>query len=182
MPETGRHRAARAAYRARVGDDGPDLERTADGRYVVVDGRRWRASDPGIPDRLRAELVAELMTARRLVRTRGDAARHRVHDAKVALGERGEPWWEEASDEGRSERVLATARALLRHRPDGTTCPSEVARVVGGEGWRSLTPRVRALVHGLPADGALRVLQRGEPVGPGAQGPVRIGRGPSFPD
>ena len=56
-------------------DDGDAVERTEDGRYVVVDGRRWRASDPAIPERLRAELVAELMRARRLVRTRGDEMR-----------------------------------------------------------------------------------------------------------
>lgn len=72
-------------------------ERTPDGRFVVVAGRRWRASDPSIPDPLRAELVAELLAARREVRAAaGDpdriaAARRRVGDAKVALGERGEP-------------------------------------------------------------------------------------------
>ena len=31
---------------------------TDDERYIVVDGRRWRATDPGIPERLKAELVA----------------------------------------------------------------------------------------------------------------------------
>ncbi|WP_226902050.1 ParB/Srx family N-terminal domain-containing protein [Phycicoccus mangrovi] len=31
--------------------DRDDVERTHDGRYVVVDGRRWRATDPGIPTR-----------------------------------------------------------------------------------------------------------------------------------
>ncbi|MEH3053257.1 MAG: hypothetical protein PGN13_04505 [Patulibacter minatonensis] len=78
-------------------------ERTPDGRYIVVDGRRWRASDPGLSEERRAELVGELMRARRAVGVakRGDdpvaerAARDRVHAAKVALGERGTPWWEE---------------------------------------------------------------------------------------
>jgi uncharacterized protein len=77
-------------------------ERTPDGRYVVVDGRRWRASDPRLPEERRQELVAALMDARRAVgaaKRRGDAeaeraARDRVHAAKVALGERGQPWWE----------------------------------------------------------------------------------------
>ena len=32
------------------------------------------------------------MAARRLVKTRGDEVSFRVHDAKVALGERGENW------------------------------------------------------------------------------------------
>lgn len=81
----------------------PEPERTPDGRYIVVNGRRWRASDPGLPEHRRQELVNELMDARRAVgaaRRAGDAtaeraARDRVHAAKVALGERGTPWWEE---------------------------------------------------------------------------------------
>jgi hypothetical protein len=40
------------------------------GRYLVVSGRRWRVTDPAIPEALRKELVDELMTARRLVRGR----------------------------------------------------------------------------------------------------------------
>lgn len=78
-------------------------EYTEDGRYVVVDGRRWRRSDPGLPEERRQELVNELMSARRAVGAAmrsGDAeaeraARDRVHAAKVALGERGTPWWEQ---------------------------------------------------------------------------------------
>ena len=77
-------------------------ERTPDGRYIVVDGRRWRASDPRLPEARRQELVNELMSARRAVgaaKRAGDAAaeaqaRARVHAAKVALGERGPKWWE----------------------------------------------------------------------------------------
>ncbi|HEX8101337.1 MAG TPA: hypothetical protein VF533_01875 [Solirubrobacteraceae bacterium] len=77
-------------------------ERTPDGRYIVVDGRRWRASDPRLPEARRQDLVDELMSARRAIaaaKRAGDAAaerdgRARVHAAKVALGERGTPWWE----------------------------------------------------------------------------------------
>jgi hypothetical protein len=77
-------------------------ERTPDGRYIVVDGRRWRASDPGLSEARRHELVEELMAARRAVAAAKRAkdlaaeraARDRVHRAKVALGERGKPWWE----------------------------------------------------------------------------------------
>jgi hypothetical protein len=69
---------------------------------VVIDGRRWRATDPSIPYERRRELVSELMSARRAVgaaKRAGDAAaerraRDRVHAAKVALGERGPKWWE----------------------------------------------------------------------------------------
>ena len=64
------------------------------GAFIVVDGRRWRASDPGIPPALRQELVDELMDARRAVRDAESAddmarCRGRVNDAKLALGERG---------------------------------------------------------------------------------------------
>lgn len=77
-------------------------ERTPDGRYVIIDGRRWRATDPSIPEERRQELVHELMSARRAVgaaKRKDDAeaeraARARVHAAKVALGERGPKWWE----------------------------------------------------------------------------------------
>jgi hypothetical protein len=74
---------------------------TPDGRYLVVRGRLWRCSNPGLdPDR-RAELTAELMAARRakgVAMRAGDdagreAARSRVDAAKHALGERGPVWW-----------------------------------------------------------------------------------------
>ena len=81
-------------------------EVTPDGRYIVVDGRRWRATDPTIPEARRAELTRVLMAWRREVhRTRGtddeSAARAGVHAAKVALGERGTPWWEQSDEERR---------------------------------------------------------------------------------
>ncbi len=146
-------------------------------RYLVVDGRRWRRSDPAVPKRLRAELVAELMAARRAVRTDPGTARARVHDAKVALGERGRPWWEPAGDAAVRERAAATARALLRHRAGKTICPSDVARVVGGEGWRAAMPAVREVAQELVDAGELVVTQRGRPVSLlSVRGPVRLRR------
>ena len=76
-------------------------ERTPDGRHVIIDGRRWRATDASLPEARRQELVRELMSARSAVgwaKRRKDpaaerAARDRVHAAKVALGERGPKWW-----------------------------------------------------------------------------------------
>ncbi|MDF6023017.1 hypothetical protein [Streptomyces sp. JH34] len=84
-------------------------ERTPDGRYIVVKGRKWRATDPEIPEEVAALLRRHLMAARRAVaasRRREDTAaekraRSRVHAAKVALGERGTPWWEESLTERR---------------------------------------------------------------------------------
>lgn len=162
-------------------------ERTPDGRHVVIDGRRWRATDPDVPERLAAELRSELMAARRAVRDAEDddataAARSRVQDAKVALGERGEPWWEDASEDGRRERVRAAMLALLRHRDPGSTiCPSDAARVAGGSGWRSAVPVAQSVAADLHADGVVEVRQKGERVDPAAvSGPVRIARGPHF--
>lgn len=96
------------------------VDYTADGRYIVVDGRKWRASDPSLDRDERGALVAELMSARRAVGEalrRNDpeaerAARNRVNDAKVALGERGTPWWEAGPDV--EPRKSATKRATQR--------------------------------------------------------------------
>jgi hypothetical protein len=85
-----------------------DREFTADGHYLVIDGRRWRATDPEIPEERRAELTRILMAWRREVRrTRGtpdeSASRAGVQAAKVALGERGQPpWWEQTPGERRA--------------------------------------------------------------------------------
>jgi hypothetical protein len=161
---------------------GDGVERTPDGHHIVVDGRRWRATDTSIPEPLRAELVKELMRARRLVGSRGDAARPFVHDAKVALGERGEPWWEEPSEQGRRDRLAATVRALLRHRETSTICPSDAARVVGGEQWRNLMPVARDVARELHEQEVVEVQQGGTRVDEpqSARGPVRIAAGPAL--
>ncbi|MFC8193762.1 hypothetical protein ACFUMH_19065, partial [Cellulomonas sp. NPDC057328] len=96
-----------------------DVARTDDGRYVVVRGRRWRATDPAMPADVAAVLRRELMSARRAVGAalRADdpdaerAARDRVQAAKLALGERGTPWWEQSPDERRA-RWAPLVRAL----------------------------------------------------------------------
>ncbi|GAA2853967.1 hypothetical protein Acy02nite_49840 [Actinoplanes cyaneus] len=160
---------------------GEDGTLTADGRYLIVSGRRWRATDPAIPEPLRQELVDELMAARRLVRSDPGTARPRVQDAKVALGERGDPWWE-PTPEGRRVRLAATIRALLRHRrPESTICPSDAARVVGGESWRELMDLTREVAADLSRDGVIAVQQHGSDVDVAtAAGPVRLARGPGW--
>ena len=77
---------------------------TPDGRYFVVRGRLWRCSDPSLPEARRAELVSELMAARRAVRSAlpegGEelrAARAQVDAAKHGLGERGPVWWRDGA-------------------------------------------------------------------------------------
>ena len=89
-------------------DDPPPL--TPDGHFVVINGRRWRATDPLIPEEVAAQLRKQLMAARRDVGAAlkaqdpgaERAARDRVQSAKVALGERGTPWWEQSDDERRA--------------------------------------------------------------------------------
>lgn len=76
---------------------------TPDGRYIIVRGRLWRATDPSLPEPEREALVKELMAARRAVKdARGkkeatDDARARVNAAKIALGERGPVWWQDGA-------------------------------------------------------------------------------------
>ena len=154
-----------------------DVERTPDGHHVVVDGRRWRATDTSIPEPLRAELVKELMRARRLVRTRGDEVRPFVQDAKVALGERGRAWWEPPTRASMRLRLAAAVRALAAHRgPTRTICPSDAARTVGGASWRTQMDAAREVVRELAASGDVEVLQKGTVIDPAApwRGPIRI--------
>ncbi|MCZ2497950.1 hypothetical protein GN316_14385 [Xylophilus sp. Kf1] len=78
---------------------------TPDGRYFVVRGRLWRASNPGLGEADRQFWVDQLMAARRQVGAalkRGDrdaekAARAAVDAAKRALGERGPVWWDDGA-------------------------------------------------------------------------------------
>ena len=87
-----------------------EVDRTDDGRYVVVDGRRWRTADPALPADVREQLLHHLGVARSGVRTAGRAgdddavaaARARVQLAKTGLGERGPAWWEQDDDERRT--------------------------------------------------------------------------------
>jgi len=74
---------------------------TPDGRYIVVRGRLWRASNPSLSAEVHTALAYDLAAARRAVKaalrlSNPDllaAARAAVNAAKIALGERGPPWW-----------------------------------------------------------------------------------------
>ena len=84
-----------------------DYPRTPDGRYFVAKSRMWRCTNPHLDETERRAQVKALMKARLAVRDAGDereeqAARAKVHEAKVALGERGPVWWSDgAPDENR---------------------------------------------------------------------------------
>lgn len=105
---------------------GRDHPVTPDGRYLVVKGVLWRRSDPALSPAQRDAHVRDLMAARREVhrarRARDAAAerraRARVHAAKVALGERGPPWWTDGAPD------------WTRHAVENTPYAGWFARVV----------------------------------------------------
>jgi hypothetical protein len=95
-----------------------DVERTEDGRWLIVDGRRWRAADPELPGDVRERLLHHLGVARSAVGMAvraGDAAaeraaRARVQLAKTGLGERGPAWWDQPPAQRRARWEQALAR------------------------------------------------------------------------
>jgi hypothetical protein len=134
---------------------------------------------------LRAALVRELMAARRAVgsaQRNGDeravrAARARVQDAKVALGERGPRYWEPLDDEDWRMRARAALKALARSRaPHKSICPSDAARTIGGASWRARMPVVQEVARELARVGELELRQKGRPVDPTREirGPIRV--------
>lgn len=98
---------------------------TADGRYLIVRGRLWRAANPQLPAAARDWLVQALMAARRAVRDAlrsGDAAtllaaRAGVQAAKVALGERGAVWWTDGAPDFNRHLLKNTSYAATRAEP-----------------------------------------------------------------
>lgn len=152
-------------------------------RFLLINGRRWRKTDPNIPEAFHNELVSELMSARRSVRAALKTddplvvrlARDRVQDAKVALGERGRAWWLPIEEVAMQDRLVATIRSLLRKRgPLKTICPSEASRVCGGINWRNLMDLARSVAWQLSENNWLDVIQRGELVQPPVKGPIRL--------
>ncbi|MHC2998522.1 biopolymer transporter Tol [Microbacterium sp. HJ5] len=100
------------------------MDETDDDRWLVVHGRRWRRTDPRLPDDIVEALTSHLGRGRSAVRVGKknedpDAvahARHRVNLAKHGLGERGEPWWDLGIDArlARAHEALDQLDALDR--------------------------------------------------------------------
>lgn len=91
------------------------------------------------------------------VRYCSDACRkRRVSDTDVAL----------------EEAIIALLEARAS---DASICPSEAARVVGGDHWRDLMEPARRAGRRLVATGAVEITQKGRVVDPStAKGPIRI--------
>ncbi|WP_082524419.1 hypothetical protein [Pseudorhodoferax sp. Leaf274] len=90
--------------------------RTPDRRYLVVRGRLWRASNPGLSADRREALVRQLMDARRALRRDATeqgrvAARQQVDEAKRGLGERGPVWWTDGAPDYNRKLVKNTPYA-----------------------------------------------------------------------
>ena len=76
-----------------------------------------------------------------------------------------------------TDRALEAAiRSLLDQRArEASICPSEAARVVGGEDWRELMEPSRRAARRLVAQGLVEITQKGRVVDPStAKGPIRI--------
>ena len=92
---------------------------TPDGRYIVVRGRLWRATNPSLPEPERQRLTEALMDARRAVKAARaaadpdaeDAAHRAVDAAKQALGERGPVWWTDGAPDLNRKMARNTAYA-----------------------------------------------------------------------
>lgn len=94
---------------------------TDDERWLIIDGRRWRRTDPALPedvaDRLRSHLGRARSAVRSAKRSGEDeavaAVRHRVGLAKAGLGERGPRWWDDEKP-ARVQRARAALEELDR--------------------------------------------------------------------
>jgi hypothetical protein len=97
----------------------PSAEAIDAERWLIVNGRRWRRTDPSLPADAVAALKSHLGRGRSGVRTakRADdadavaAARVRVGLAKGGLGERGPYWWD-APEHERLDRAREALRRL----------------------------------------------------------------------
>ena len=103
----------------------------SDDHWLVINGRRWRKTDPSLPADVVDELKSHLGRGRsgvRVAKGKADpdavaAARTRTNLAKHGLGERGPYWWEhpEADRLERAHDALRDLAALDEPQPRDDT-------------------------------------------------------------
>ena len=92
---------------------------TPDGRYIVIQGRLWRAANPSLPAEAKVRHMRDLLNGRRALKTAktsGDAAaitaaRAVIREAEVGLGERGAVWWKDGAPDLNRQLVKNTPYA-----------------------------------------------------------------------
>ena len=116
---------------AGVTGDGP--QSTDDGRYLVIDGRRWRATDPAIPEGRRQELTTVLMAWRREVK------RCKGTDGERAPGPGSTPPRSPSASGGRPGGSSPTTSAGCAGRPTSRPLPPDRRFLregcIRGAGW-----------------------------------------------
>jgi hypothetical protein len=78
---------------------------TPDGRYIVIQGRLWRAANPSLPAEAKVRHMRELINGRRALKAAKNladehaitAARKLIAAAQAGLGERGKVWWKDGA-------------------------------------------------------------------------------------
>ena len=84
---------------------------------------------------------------------------------------------EDSTETSVRDRLEAAVLALASQRgPEKTICPSDAARAVGGEQWRSQMDAARDVARSLAREGRIDVLQKGERLDPDEEwrGPIRL--------
>ncbi|KAK4231858.1 hypothetical protein QBC38DRAFT_332782, partial [Podospora fimiseda] len=98
--------------------------KTPDDHHIIINGRKWRATDPNIPHEARTELKHYLAKGRSGVRKSNSKessaneeekiklARQITSLSNLGLGERGKPEWWNDTDSNRQKRWESALTAL----------------------------------------------------------------------
>ena len=158
--------------------------------YIPVTGRRWRGPTLNIPERLRAQLVSELIAGKQAMNQHSPGsdghtrALHRVLDARRALGEHDDRFDQASGANDASAHAVSAIRALLRSRPRGDMITAhEVESIVAAGGWQRCGEVVSAAVGQLlAAEELVEITAHPGEVRAGRHASTerRFGRGPGF--
>lgn len=115
---------------------GAEPDQTPDGRYIIVAGRLWRATNPALSETARKKLVSRLMRARRAKQAAMKAvdaaaikaAMAEVEAAKRGLGERGPVWWKDGAPNENRTLVKNSSYAAWWAKQTGGTPPKPASK------------------------------------------------------